>query len=112
MGVVGDAALTEFTKRSAGRKVFHFHFPKGGKRLGAENCTSPSPPWEVGAASFCRVVEQGVSAGLQPAPTLSLGAGPRGPVVWRVLFCKSPEPLRLQGASSDCLVLGIETAVE
>ena len=55
------------------------------------------------------VVEQDVSFGLQLVLMLSLGAGfglgPLVLVVWYVLFLKFSEPLCLQGASSNFVVL-------
>ena len=49
------------------------------------------------------MVEQGVSVWLQRVLMLSLGAGSQG----MALFCKFPEPLHHQGASSSFLVLRI-----
>ena len=52
------------------------------------------------------VVQQEVSAGLQLVLMISLGAGSSLVfVVWCVLFCKFPETLCPQGASSTFLVL-------
>ena len=87
------------------------HKEKKGKGMGAEICSCTSPEG-LGLWAFIGngvAVEQDVSVRLQLVSMLSLRAGSHVLVVCYVLFHKFLEPLHLQGASSNFLVLRIKT---
>ena len=106
-------ALKEFTKRSAESKGFILLFQERERARCREMHQHQHQHWGVGAASLLGngvFVDQDVSVWPQLVSMLSLGAGSDCPVlvVSFVLFCKFPEPLCLQGISSNFLVLRIK----